>query len=162
MKVAYQSDREGYFVGTVELDPSPREPGIYLIPGGAVEQAPPRIPPGSAARLLDGAWQIVPDPGGMPGLDEPVALTEAQVLDAWRARTAVTAYQAKAALFNRGLLDDAEAAATAAGGLILLPWQTATQFQRNATSIADLAPAIGIVTPEDLDALFREAAAITA
>jgi hypothetical protein len=117
------------------------------------------------AELLAGqsaGGMIVPGPDGAPMLQMPVPLTEAQELEAWRAGTSVTAYQAKAALYNRGLLDDAEAAAVAAGGLVLLAWQTATHFQRSAASITALAPAIGIATPEDLDDLFREASAISA
>lgn len=106
--------------------------------------------------------QIVPGPGGAPVLEWPPEPTPAEVLTRWREVTSVTAYQAKAALFNRGLLDEADAVALAAGGLTLLAWRTATTFQRNATSIGQLAPAIGITTPEDLDDLFREAAAITA
>ena len=103
---------------------------------------------------------IVPGPGGLPVLEYPAVPTAAQVLAEWREKTTVTAYQAKAALYNRGLLDDAEAVALAAGGLTALAWTTATHFQRNAASIAALAPAIGITDPEDLDDLFREAAAI--
>jgi len=84
------------------------------------------------------------------------------VLEAWRARTVVSAFQAKAALYNRGKLNDAEAAALAAGGLILLAWQTATEYPRLSPAIVALAPTIGITDPEDIDDLFREAAVISA
>ena len=60
--IAFQTNRDGYFVGTVEADESPLEPGVYLIPGGAVEIAPPSFGPGSAARWVNDAWQIVPEP----------------------------------------------------------------------------------------------------
>lgn len=130
----------------------------------------PGIPPDATAvddsrmvELFNGqaqGAQIVPGENGVPVLEWPAPITPAAALAAWRATKSVTAYQAKAALYNRGLLDDADAVATAAGGLVLLAWQTATHFQRNAASIAALAPAIGITDPEDLDDLFREADAI--
>jgi hypothetical protein len=109
----------------------------------------------------DGA-QIVPGPGGAPTLLWPTPPTEAELLAAWRAATKVSAFQAKGALLNRGLLDEATAAATAAGGLTLLAWQTATEYARLSPAIVALAPAIGITDPEDLDDLFREAALISA
>jgi hypothetical protein len=106
--------------------------------------------------------QIVPGPGGAPTLLWPTPPTPAELLAAWRAATRVSAFQAKGALLNRGLLDDATAAATAAGGLTLLAWQTATEYLRLSPAIVALAPAIGITDPEDLDELFREAAVISA
>jgi len=106
--------------------------------------------------------QIVPGPGGVPTLLWPTPPTEAELLAAWRGRTTVSAFQAKGALLNRGLLDEATAAATAAGGLTLLAWQTATEYDRLSPAIIALAPAIGITDPLDLDELFREAALISA
>jgi len=106
--------------------------------------------------------QIVPGPGGAPTLLWPTPPTEAELLEAWRAATKVSAFQAKGALLNRGLLEGATAAATAAGGLTLLAWQTATEYDRLSPAIVALAPAIGITDPLDLDELFREAALISA
>jgi hypothetical protein len=123
------------------------------------------IPRTLYAELLAGqsqGAQIVPGPGGAPTLLWPTPPTEAELLEAWRAATKVSAFQAKGALLNRGLLDDANATATAAGGLTLLAWQTATEYARLSPAITALAPAIGITDPEDLDDLFREAALISA
>ncbi len=106
--------------------------------------------------------QIVPGEGGAPTLLWPTPPTPAELLEAWRARAVVSAFQAKAALYNRGKLNDAEAAALAAGGLILLAWQTATEYPRLSPAIVALAPTIGITDPEDIDDLFREAAVISA
>lgn len=39
--IAYQSDHDGWYAGTVEADESPLEPGVFLLPGGAVWAAPP-------------------------------------------------------------------------------------------------------------------------
>jgi hypothetical protein len=106
--------------------------------------------------------QIVPGEGGAPTLLWPTPPTPEEVLEAGRASTVVSAFQAKAALYNRGKLNDAEAAALAAGGLILLAWQTATEYPRLSPAIVALAPTIGITDPEDIDDLFREAAVISA
>jgi hypothetical protein len=117
------------------------------------------------AALIEGqsqGAQIEPGPGGAPVPVWPTPPTEAELLAAWRAATRVSAFQAKGALLNRGLLDDANATATAAGGLTLLAWQTAIEYARLSPAIVALAPAIGITDPEDLDDLFREAALISA
>jgi hypothetical protein len=130
------------------------------IPVDAVEISP-ALHASLLAAQADGA-RIVPGPGGVPALDWPEGPTPAEALADWRAGASVSAFQAKAALFNRGLLDDAEAVVTAAGGLILLAWQTATTFERLSPAITTLAPAIGITDPLDLDELFVEAALISA
>jgi hypothetical protein len=106
--------------------------------------------------------QIVPGPDGAPTLLWPTPPTEAELLAAWRERTTVSAFQAKEALEDRGLLAAAEAAAVAAGGRTLRAWNTATEYARLSPAIIALAPVIGITDPEDLDELFREAALISA
>jgi hypothetical protein len=160
--IAYQTNLDGYFAGIIEADESPLEPGVFLIPGGAVTVSPPEAGPGSAARWIDGAWQIVPVPDAPPAIDPPTPPTEAELLASWRARTVVSAFQAKEALFDRGLLAAAEAAAVAAGGRTLRAWNTATEYARLSPAIVALAPVIGITDPLDLDELFREAALISA
>lgn len=40
-KIVYQIDALGIYTGPTEADPSPLEPGVWLIPGGCVEVAPP-------------------------------------------------------------------------------------------------------------------------
>ena len=62
MKIVYQTNSDGYFTGPTEADESPLEPGVFVAPAGAVEIAPPSFGPGSAARWVDGVWQIVPAP----------------------------------------------------------------------------------------------------
>jgi hypothetical protein len=106
--------------------------------------------------------QIVPGPGGLPVAVFPAPPTEEQVLEVWRQTFEVSAFQAKAALFNRDKLAAAEAVAQAAGGLVLLAWQTAQTFQRRSPAINQMLPVIGITDPLDQDELFREAALITA
>lgn len=57
-KIVYQLNWEGIYIGPVKADPSPLEPGVWLIPGGCVEIAPPQIEPGKLARFTDGAWSL--------------------------------------------------------------------------------------------------------
>jgi hypothetical protein len=56
MKQVSQLDQDGYFVGVTTADPSPLEPDVYLIPGGAVDASAPTIPEGKRARWVDGNW----------------------------------------------------------------------------------------------------------
>jgi hypothetical protein len=141
--------------------------GFYdsAVNGTAIPEDAVEIPADAFHTLFEAqaqGAQIVPGEGGAPTLLWPTPPTEAELLAAWRARTVVSAFQAKGALLNRGLLDEATAAATAAGGLTLLAWQTATEYARLSPAIVALAPAIGITDPADLDELFREAAVISA
>jgi len=60
-KTAYQTDDKGKFVSEICLDESPLEPGVFLIPAGAVIDAPPACGVGQHASFRDGAWKIVDD-----------------------------------------------------------------------------------------------------
>lgn len=60
--IVYQTNHSGVYVGPVEADESPLEPGIFLIPGGAVETPPPEIPSGHVAVWINQAWEVVPLP----------------------------------------------------------------------------------------------------
>jgi hypothetical protein len=64
-KLVYQTDHLGIFVGAVAADESPLEPGVYLIPGGCVEAAPPAILEHKAAWWNGKAWQLVDYFGGV-------------------------------------------------------------------------------------------------
>lgn len=62
-KTVYQTDRAGLFVCTTEADESPLEPGVWLLPAGAVETAPPGEWPCTHWPRWDGhAWGLVPRP----------------------------------------------------------------------------------------------------
>ena len=73
----------------------------------------------------------------------------------------VSRVQALAALTHAGLYATAQAAVTAAGGITLLAWNNATQFDRTSPTIASLQGALGL-TSAQVDALFIAAAQITA
>ncbi len=77
--IVYQLGPEGYFAGPVKADESPLEPGIFLIPGGCVETAPPVFDPASQrARWVDGDWQVedIPQPEPEPEPDAQAPETD--------------------------------------------------------------------------------------
>lgn len=61
-RTVYQTDVNGVFVGLVQADESPLEPGVYLIPRGAVTEAPPTVPDGQQARWTGAAWVLEGQP----------------------------------------------------------------------------------------------------
>lgn len=65
---AYQTDRDGFYMCEVPCQPSPMEPGVYLIPGGATEIAPPTIPAGKRAKFnfQKKTWSLVGIPKAKP------------------------------------------------------------------------------------------------
>ena len=74
----------------------------------------------------------------------------------------VSRFQAKEALRQAGLLDQADAAVAASGNATLQnAWANANTFKRNSPGINALAPSIGL-DDAGLDALFIAAAGIVA
>ncbi|MQY50189.1 hypothetical protein [Rhodocyclus gracilis] len=72
-KIVSQLDAEGYFIAPVVADPSPREPGVYLIPAGAVDLPVPTVPPGKRARLVGQAFIFEDIPSPPPEPSPPAA-----------------------------------------------------------------------------------------
>lgn len=79
--IVSQLDDDGYFVSAVMADESPLEPGVYLIPGGAVDVAPPSVLPGKRAKLVGDSWvledlpsDLVDDAANRPSADPVVVL----------------------------------------------------------------------------------------
>jgi hypothetical protein len=66
MKTVYQTDFEGFYTGPTSADPSPLEPGVWLIPGGAVAVEPPALAAGHRARWNGGAWDVIDPPAPPP------------------------------------------------------------------------------------------------
>lgn len=76
--IAYQTDDNGRYVGTVLCDESPLEPGVFLVPRGAVDVAPPGAQEGWFA-VWDGAvWRLEQEPVEPEPEPEP-ELTREQV-----------------------------------------------------------------------------------
>lgn len=60
----YQTDEAGAYLGPTVADESPLQPGVFLIPGGAVETPPPSAPEGHVPVWSDGGWSLVEDHRG--------------------------------------------------------------------------------------------------
>lgn len=73
----------------------------------------------------------------------------------------VSRFQARAALFNAGLLPQVEAAVAAAPPLVQMAWADAITFRRDSPSIAALSATLGM-TDAQIDELFSAAALIRA
>lgn len=153
MKIVSQLNSAGYFVGPVAADESPMEPGVYLIPGGAVDAPPPNIPAGKVALWQGSGWAFVLPPDEVQEETPPVDGVP-QV---------VTRFQARAALHLAGLLEQVEAlmAHPDTPMLAKLAWSDAMEFKRTSPTIASLASTLGL-SDAALDDLFTVAAGIDA
>lgn len=61
--IAYQTDRSGLYAGATVADESPLEPGVLIVPAGAVLVPPPAaVPDGQWPRWNGSAWDLVPTP----------------------------------------------------------------------------------------------------
>lgn len=59
-KAVYQADANGYYVGETAADPDPLTEGVWLVPAGAVETAPPTIiPAGKIPQWVGYKWKMV-------------------------------------------------------------------------------------------------------
>jgi hypothetical protein len=76
-KPVCQLDAEGYFVGMTEADESPLEPGVWLLPAGAVDVPAPSVSAGFRARWDGGQFvlEAIPAP---PPAPVPPALSQFQ------------------------------------------------------------------------------------
>jgi len=104
---------------------------------------------------IDGDYRVIEHDGGAV---ERLLITAPPLPPALQS---VTRFQARAALYNAGLLDAAEALMADADPIARLAWSDAQTFQRNSPTIAALAPALGL-SDADIDALFAAAALIDA
>ncbi len=68
-KIVYQTDHLGIYIGQAEADLSPLEPGVWLIPGGCVEVAPPAVPERKAAYWDSKRWHLIDSYQGLTVYD---------------------------------------------------------------------------------------------
>ena len=71
----------------------------------------------------------------------------------------ISRFQARAALSQMGLLDDAEALVLSQGALATMAWEDINEFRRDSPLVNEIAPQLGLDDAE-LDDLFRLAATI--
>lgn len=148
-KIVSQLDASGYFVGPVVADESEREPGVFHIPGGAIDVAPPQVPEGKLALWQGDEWVFVNPPESVD--PEP---SVPQV---------VTMRQARLALLAGGHLTAIEAAIDALASpqkeAARIEWEYAQEVHRTDPLVQMLAPALDL-TESDLDNLFTIAAGL--
>lgn len=70
-KIVSQLNPGGFYVGPVVADESPLEPGVFLIPGGAIDTTPPDVPEGLRAQYVGGEWVFSPIPLDTPEVVPP-------------------------------------------------------------------------------------------
>jgi len=64
-KTVYQTDVDGLFLYATTANELALAPGLYNIPFGAYEDAPPAAPAGQVARRTGDAWELVEDYRGV-------------------------------------------------------------------------------------------------
>lgn len=123
---------------------------VYTQEGRQIVITPaPGVTPEQAARAVpDGLeWETV-DAADVNADDQPQPFP---LLDG---------FQFRAMLNALGVLAQAEAIATQAGGLTLLAWQHGAVFNRASPTIETLAPLVGLNDPAVIDAAWRQAATV--
>lgn len=70
-KTVLQLDDAGYLVGLTVADESPLEPGVFLMPRGAVDAAAPTVPDGYRARWSGAGFDFDPLPPLEPEAEPP-------------------------------------------------------------------------------------------
>lgn len=76
-RIAYQTDNSGLYAGKTEADESPLEPGVYLVPAGAVLLPVPAAWPDDKWPRWNGVeWALVNKPQRDP-VAAPVAKLQA-------------------------------------------------------------------------------------
>lgn len=153
MKIVYQTDAEGFFTGPVQADPSPLEPGVWLIPGGCVDVEPPALSEGQRAQWANGAWVVIDPPPEPEPEPEP---TPEELLAAERAQMRCSPLQGRLALAAAGLLPQVETAVAAADQTTQVAWEYAVEWKRTSPMISTMAAAVGM-TETQIDDLFRSA-----
>lgn len=153
-KPCLQLDDNGYLIGHTVADESPLEPGIYLLPAGAVDADTPVIPDGKRAKWNGSGFDIedIPESPSFPNLDIPQEQP-----------TVVTMRQARLALLQNGMLtqvNDAVAAMSGAqGDAARIEWEFSSTVERNRPLVQALGAALGL-TDAQLDDLFQLAATL--
>lgn len=54
----FQTDAQGYLIGTTAAEESPREQGVFAIPAGCYKESPPETKNDERARMVGGKWSV--------------------------------------------------------------------------------------------------------
>ena len=149
-KLCSQLNADGYFIGTTIADESPLEPGVFLLPGGAVDAPAPAVPEGKMAKWNGAGFDLedIPEP------PQPQPPTPAVSIP-----SIVTMRQARLALLQSGLLSQVNAAVAAADEATQITWDYSSEVHRNHPFVATLAAALNL-SDAQLDGLFTLAASL--
>ena len=134
-KQVIQLDAAGYFVGFTTADESPLEPGVFLLPGGAVDVPAPSIPVGKRAKWL-GEWvfEDIPPPPEPDPVPEPEP--EVPTCSPWQIRKALN----QAGL--RQQVEDLVAAST--DQAVKDGWEYATEFRADDAFVLTMGAAFSM------------------
>lgn len=155
--IVYQTDDNGVLTGHTVADPSPLEDGVWLIPAGCVQEAPPPFTEGTIPVWTGSGWVVknLPPPEAPP--DTP-PLTDAELLALERARMVVSPMQGILTLGETEwgkVLAYRETASWAERVII----DSAQNWRRTSQNIAFFGYLLGY-TEEQMDDLFRRAAQV--
>lgn len=145
------------FMGTVGIQESPLEPGVWLLPPNVTMVSPPAVPEGKTIIWLNNAWTISDvDPSQLP-------VTPEDPITDIRQTMIVSRFQGRAALFNAGLLNtvDTYFSSTVPMPLEKEAWNNVTQFERLSPLVIKMGQELKL-TDAQLDQLFTSAAMIRA
>lgn len=150
----YHYDQNGLYLGDSIADPSPLEPGVFLIPARATTTKPPSARDGYLRRFVNDAWEekyIEPVPEVIPPIaPESPTNTVPQV---------VSKAQGLIALEMAGVLVDIETYMKTATRLEQLAWNNIQQFERASPLLNTLCTTFGL-SQEDVDSLFLNASQV--
>jgi hypothetical protein len=168
--IAYQTDRDGVFVGVVKLDRDPLEQNKWLIPAGAFIDAPPLVADRQFA-LHDGSSWVVEDLPPEPS--PPVPVSAEYELDTWRANAVLSKAEFLIRVKDAGILTKGDAKAAARGEWPAsmqsalsrmtdkeaedaeITWAAASTVERKNPMIYFVQAAVGL-SDEQVDNLFKK------
>jgi hypothetical protein len=77
-KIVYQIDRAGVYLGETVADESPLEPGVWLMPAGTIDAAPPANWPADKWPRWNGVEYVLGNAKPLPAVvNDPVAKLQA-------------------------------------------------------------------------------------
>lgn len=152
-KIVSQLDAQGYFMGPVVADESPLEPGVFLLPGGAIDVEPPAVQDGKVALWQGEAWAYVNPPSNTQPEEPPIQGVP----------VVVDMAQARLALLQVGLLAQVDSAIEAleepTRSAARIEWEYRTTVRRDSPLTQLLAEGLEL-TETQLDELFTIAAGL--